>query len=125
MAAVNGDFGFVVAVVNGDWTRITPSPADTTIPATAGDRLNLTNNGSGTIYVIKRAHVSGSPSPALPAATVAGALADAGLKAQIMPSQQIPIRASKGALPDFIRCNDYYAWTDNASGDPLSVDPIN
>ena len=123
MAAVNGDFGFSLAVLTASWTRVTPSPADTTIPATAGDRLSLMNNSSATQYVIKRTHVSGSPSPVTPAATSAGALADAGLVAVIQPSQEFVIRAPKGSLPDFIRVNDYYAWGE-ADG-PMGVNPIN
>jgi len=123
MAAVSGDFGFSQAVLTASWTRITPSPADTTIPATAGDKLTLMNNGGAAMYVIKRTHVSGSPSPALPAATLAGALADAGLVAAIQPSQEIAIPAPKASLPDFVRVNDYYVWGE-ADG-PMRVNPIN
>jgi hypothetical protein len=125
MPAVSGDFSFNVDVINAGWTRLIPNPADSTIPATAGDRLLLMNNGTGTIYVIKRTHVAGVPSPALPAATAAGALADDGLVAQIYSSQEIALRAPRESFPDYRRCGDYYAWTDVVAGSPLRVDPVN
>lgn len=125
MPAISGDFSFNLDVVNATWTRLEPSPADSTIPKTAGKRLKLMNNGNGTIYVIKRVHVAGVPSPALPAATVAGAQADDGLVAQILSSQEIALRASQMSFPDFLRLSDYYAWTDVVAGSPLRVDPEN
>lgn len=126
MAAVNGDHSFVLAVVNGSWTRMQPNPADATIPKTAAIKLLLQNIGSGTIYIIKRTHDSGgTPTVALPAASTAGALADAGLVAVIEHAQDLALPAPVSALPDFLRLSDYYAWTDNAAGDPLRVWPQN
>jgi hypothetical protein len=126
MSRISGDFSFVVAVVNGAWTRLVPNPADSTIPKTAGDQILLQNIGSGTVYIIKRAHDAlDAPVVALPAATSVGALADAGLVAVVEHAQDLPLLAPLRSIPDFLRCSDYYAWTDDAAGGPVRICPIN
>lgn len=126
MSLVSGDSSFLVAAVNASWTRMVPSPADSTIPKSAGVELRIQNLGAGTIYLLKRTHDAvDAPTVSLPAATEAGALADTGLVAVLEHAQDINLPAPVFAFPDLLRCSDYYVWTNDAAGGPVRVWPVN
>lgn len=124
MAAINDDYSFRVSAVNGSWTRMQPNPADATIPK-SGAAVKLQNMGNGIIYGIKRAHPGGSPSPALPAATQAGADGDAGQRFILYPQTE-PFILEGGGWQGAVILSDYYVWSDDATdADNLLVVPIN
>lgn len=126
MSLVSGDASFLVAAVNASWTRLVPSPADSTIPKSAGMELKIQNLGAGTVYLLKRTHSAlDAPTVALPAATEAGALADAGLVTVLEHAQEIALPAPFLGFPDLLRCSDYYVWTNDAAGGPVRVWPVN